>query len=64
MRTKSESARINETTTENRAPNAAAQELDERNLAAVTGGIIIIGGSFAMPFQTGLWAQAAAFQGY
>jgi hypothetical protein len=59
-----ESTSMNATTTENRTPDAAVRELHERELEAVTGGIIIIGGSLAMPFQTALWAQVAAFQRY
>jgi hypothetical protein len=59
------STTMNATTTDNIAPNTAAQEVDERALEAVTGGIIIIGG---MPFRTVMntWAQAeaTAFQGY
>ena len=51
---------------ENVVPNAAAQELDQRELEAVRGGIIIIGGFEAMKFQTvaDTWVQAAAFQRY
>ena len=51
---------ISATTIENVTPTAA-KELDEGNLEAVTGGIIIVGGILAMPFHT-VSAQAAAFQ--
>ena len=51
-------------TTENITPTAGA-ELDERNLEAVAGGIIIIGGVLAMPFQSVIPpAEAATFLRY